>query len=517
MESIKWAPIESMQFESINVDFSEVDSLHGQWLEIKSNVEESNPKAYDRFNEELFRSWAIETGIIEGLYELDRGITETLIERGFVGEYVERNSSNRPTDELIPILRDHRESIDFVNTHIENSRPLDKWFIASLHQVITRNQKTYRALNQFGVFFDKELTGGEFKKLPNNPTRPDGIIHEYCPPEQVESELENLSRWYESHAEGGMHPLVMAAWLHHRFTQIHPFPDGNGRVARALLTWHLVKERLLPIVITRDTRADYIEALEEADGGDLTPLVKLVVRLQTDTIVRAINVRHESDADRTQQGAVSGIDTIEEIVRFIADRFEKKRAERERSLRSVQDIAIELRGYARNVMDESAVRASERLREAIGREIFTNTWLGGPDELNEHYYRLQVLGTARDSGHWVNFQEPRYFVHLTISERQHRRSPKMSLVVSLHNVGRHLTGVMAATSFIQFYYPGSSDRGRDDIEEDSDLDFEVCSAEAFMFTSRDNAFELKSRFESWVTQCFNIAFRRWADAFIEQA
>ncbi len=310
MESIKWSPIEPLGSETVNVDFPEVDSLHGQWLEIKSSVEESNPKAYDRFNEELFRSWAIETGIIEGLYELDRGITETLIEKGFVGEYVEKNSSNKPTDELIPILRDHRESIDFVNAHIGNSRPPDKWFIASLYRVITRNQKTYRAVNQFGVFFDKELNGGEFKKLPNNPTRPDGIIHEYCPPEQVESELDNLSGWYQSHAADGLHPLLTAAWFHHRFTQIHPFADGNGRVARALLTWHLVKERFLPIVITRDIRAGYIEALGKADGGDLTPLVGLLVRLQTDTIVKAINVRHDYDDTQTQLRAVPSVDAI---------------------------------------------------------------------------------------------------------------------------------------------------------------------------------------------------------------
>ena len=36
-------------------------------------------------------------------------------------------------------------------------------------------------------------------------------------------------------------PEVEAAWLHHRFTQIHPFQDGNGRIARALATLIFVK------------------------------------------------------------------------------------------------------------------------------------------------------------------------------------------------------------------------------------------------------------------------------------
>ena len=62
---------------------------------------------------------------------------------------------------------------------------------------------------------------------------------------------------------------MVVAWLHHPFAQIHPFADGNGRVTRALVTWHLVQHDHLPIVVTRDDRGDYIDALETADDGNL--------------------------------------------------------------------------------------------------------------------------------------------------------------------------------------------------------------------------------------------------------
>ena len=78
--------------------------MRRQWLEVKERVESSTPQAYSRFNEELSREWAIETGIIEGLYELDRGITQTLIRRGFLGEYVEQGSTNIPSEKLIAIM-----------------------------------------------------------------------------------------------------------------------------------------------------------------------------------------------------------------------------------------------------------------------------------------------------------------------------------------------------------------------------------------------------------------------------
>ena len=82
---------------------------------------------------------------------------------------------------------------------------------------------------------------------------------------------------------------MVAAWLHHRFAQIHPFPDGNGRVTRALVSWHLVQHDYLPIVVTRHDRNDYIDYLEAADDGDLTPLVAFTARLHQRSIVQALS------------------------------------------------------------------------------------------------------------------------------------------------------------------------------------------------------------------------------------
>lgn len=74
--------------------------------------------------------------------------------------------------------------------------------------------------------------------------------------------------------------LYSTAWLHHRFTQIHPFQDGNGRVARTLASLIFIRQGLFPIVITRNDRQEYINASEAADSGDLTRLINLFSRLQ---------------------------------------------------------------------------------------------------------------------------------------------------------------------------------------------------------------------------------------------
>ena len=505
MEAVKWSPIKPLDEEALDVDFTEIDSLHQQWLEIKTSVEDSDPEAYDNFNEELFRSWAIETGIIEGLYELTSGITRTLIQRGFAAEHIERDSSNKPPEQLITILRDHRAAIDHINTWIEKSRPLTKWFAQSLHQAITRNQPTYQTFDQFGARFEAELHRGEFKRLPNNPTRHDGVVHEYCPPEQVVSELDNLLELYDSYNHI-KHPLAVAAWLHHRFTQIHPFEDGNGRVVRALLTWHLVRKKFLPIVITRDLRSEYITTLEKADAGDLSPLVQLLIRLERRTLLDALSVEH---------GQLPTVDTIDEVIGFIVDGFQKKRKEEEAKLRSVQRIAVDLREYARELLHDETERICHQLGDSIQMEITPRISIGGPEEGNEYYYRQEVIETANAAGHWVNSQEPRYFVRVTLRVSQ-TRIPAMVFVVSLHSVGRHLTGVMAATSFMKYRYWSQDDR-EDDVDHGNDPDLEVCNPDPFLITVSNDASSLRHAFERWVRQSFSVALRKWGGTVIEQS
>ena len=501
--SIPWSPIEPLDMDSLDMDFREINGLHRQWLEVRASVEESTPKAYDQFNEELFRSWAIETGIIEGLYDLDRSVTLTLIQQGFSGDLIDELSSNVPPNDLVATLRAHRDSIDYVNGWIEESRPLTKFFIRSLHQAITSTQTTYQAINTLGQWFDAELRRGEFKRLPNNPTRPDGVVHQYCPPEQVESELDNLTRWYDASIGRGDHPLAIGAWLHHRFTQIHPFEDGNGRVVRALLTWHLVKSKYLPVVVTRDLRGEYISTLEWADHGDLTSHVRFLTRLELDSLHKALSVEVGQPP--------SSADTLGEVVGFIVDKFNNRRRDDERRLRSVQTVAVDLRQQAEGFLREQSERVCEQLEEGTQKELTALTLLGGPEEGNEYYYNSEILETAKDAGHWFNRHEARYFVRVTLRITG-SSAPVMVFVVSLHGVGRGLTGIMAATSFLKYSHP--ADQDNDDDRTDS-TEFMVCNPEPFLFTVSDTASDLRTAFDRWLMQGFSASLRRWGESVVD--
>src|SRR6266704_240630 len=84
--------------------------------------------------------------------------------------------------------------------------------------------------------------------------------------------LAPINAGYDATADA--HPVIRAAWLHHRFVAIHPFQDGNGRVARALTLLVLLRAHYAPLVVGRHQRGDYLDALDVA-AGDLRPLVRL--------------------------------------------------------------------------------------------------------------------------------------------------------------------------------------------------------------------------------------------------
>ena len=103
--------------------------------------------------------------------------------------------------------------------------------------------------------------------------------------------MDQLIAWHYEHTD--VAPEVEAAWLHHRFVQIHPFQDGNGRLARALATLIFIKAEWLPLVVRDDERDKYIGALEAADDGDLKRLIRFFAAVQRRQFINVIGIARD--------------------------------------------------------------------------------------------------------------------------------------------------------------------------------------------------------------------------------
>jgi len=493
----RWKRVEPLTEQDKAIDLSNVKPLGESWKQFKSRLRETNAAGLRQFNERLIRSLSVETGILERIYDLDRGTTEALIAKGFIEELIQRESTNIEPSTLVEILRDQEAAIYLVQDLVARARPFTRGVLFELHAILTRHQLTTRAVDQLGNRIDVPLRRGAFKEYPNNPKRPDGSTHEYCPPEHVASEIDNLLNWLDSYGEED--PLLVSAWLHHRFTQIHPFQDGNGRVARVLTTMVMLKGELLPLVVDRDRRTDYIEALEQADQGNLEGLVNLFATLQKNAILQALSLDVEAEQRAEKSLTAAVIESLEA-------KFSKRRQFKRQELLNVNAVAETLRSVAYGVINRRFQELTHRVFLRDERpEVFVRE--GGPDHGNSHWYKFEITTLNEPSKKWMNFNEGHFFVKAALRYEKIR----LVFVVSFHHVGRELTGVMEGTSFILLEtFDEAEGEGEDRGERVGQNRIPTC-VEPFVITWNTEAAKVEDAFQRWLDHSVAIALKEWAD------
>ena len=110
--------------------------------------------------------------------------------------------------------------------------PLTQNFIKTLHQTLLREDyKVYRNLPS-GVQTSYVIHAGQYKTRPNSVITRYGDRFEYAFPEETPSLMADLVDWYNKAEQvGKLTPVELAALFHYRYIRIHPFEDGNGRIA----------------------------------------------------------------------------------------------------------------------------------------------------------------------------------------------------------------------------------------------------------------------------------------------
>ena len=269
-----WRPLTGMPEEARAWGVPGYAAMAEEWAEIRERLKDrdrAEPKAFvDLWLVERLRAFAIETGQIEGLYTMRRGITLQLMAEGLSGVVGTHTVEGIEDRTIRGLLADQEAALHVLFEDISQGRPLTLHTIKTWHQLLTRHQETVTGLTLDGRKVQVRFTEkGRWKDRPNNPKRPDGVVHQYCPPEQVQQEMD---RFIELHGEirDADYPTdVEAAWMHHRFVRTHPFRDGNGRVSRLLMAHAYVRRGEPPPVISHEIRPRYINALEAADRGNL--------------------------------------------------------------------------------------------------------------------------------------------------------------------------------------------------------------------------------------------------------
>ena len=294
----EWRPLTGMPQGAEAWAMPGAADLEAEWAECRRLLGEGSPESrfVNGWLRERVRAFALETGQIEGLYTLRRGVTEQLVAEGFAGAVGAHTLEGLNDETVRGLLQDQEAAHDMTFDDVASGRSLSAYMLKSWHALLTRHQATVVALTPQGkrvqVEFERK---GQWKIRSNDPRRPDGVVHEYCPPEQVEPEVERFLRMYNDDIRHKRYPVnVESAWLHHRFVRIHPFQDGNGRVSRLLMAWAYLKRRLPPPVVTAQGKPVYIAALEAADRGRLKALSDYIGDRATETARGAVLTAREA-------------------------------------------------------------------------------------------------------------------------------------------------------------------------------------------------------------------------------
>ena len=254
------------------------------------------PDAMGRLAQKLRIEWNYHSNAIEGNV-LTLGETRTLILHGLTAR-------GKPIRDHLDI-EGHDEAVKAIEETVQKGGALNHTFIRNLHGILLKEPYEMPAETPDGRRTMRLISVGEYKTMPNNVRTRTGEMHNFAPPEQVQPMMSDLIDWYRAKEAEGEHPIIIAATFHYRFVQIHPFDDGNGRMARLLMNLILMKHGYTIAMVQRDGRDRYIAEIEQAQAsGSLAGFIAYIAeccRYSLDLHLRAArgeSIEDPEDIDR---------------------------------------------------------------------------------------------------------------------------------------------------------------------------------------------------------------------------
>ncbi len=177
-------------------------------------------------------------------------------------------------------LREHLEAsnnakaFDLMEELAKKKRSIDHITIQEIHEIVTRC-----ILEEAGRYRTRNV-------------RITGAVK--APPDWSKI-VKLMDELIEKIAESKDHPVETASFLHHKFVEIHPFSDGNGRVARLLTNLYLIARDYPPVVLKKEDRGKYYKSLKAADAGNLGPFANFIAKAVDENLTLYLSISGGTD------------------------------------------------------------------------------------------------------------------------------------------------------------------------------------------------------------------------------
>lgn len=238
--------------------FNEVDILK-QKLDSKRPLPKSTLKS---LKETINLEWTYNSNGIEG-NTLTLRETQVVLEGITVG--------GKSIKEHLEAIN-HEKAILYLDDLLKDDNPITEWNIKGIHQLVLKDIDDENA----GKYRNENVTIKGANHIP-----PDYLVV----PQLMEQLIVNYNSWKE------YHPIIRAALLHGELVKIHPFVDGNGRTSRLLMNLDLMSSGYVPLIIKKENRLKYYEALDKAHTtNDYTDFIKLITKAEIDMLTKYLNI-----------------------------------------------------------------------------------------------------------------------------------------------------------------------------------------------------------------------------------
>ena len=238
-----------------------IERLYAEWLSLQPISEE----AQNNINRKFMLEFNYNSNHIEG-NTLTYGQTELLLMFG----QVDGTAKMHDLEEM----KAHNVGLKMMQEEAEDKeRPLTETFIRELHRTLLREDYVVNKNLPDGTTTTYTVHAGRYKTRPNSVITVTGEKFEYASPEETPALMTALVDWYNKEADKGeLSAIELATLFHYRYIRIHPFEDGNGRIARLLVNFILLRAGYPMIIVRSSDKESYLSALNICDVNvGLTP------------------------------------------------------------------------------------------------------------------------------------------------------------------------------------------------------------------------------------------------------
>jgi Fic family protein len=273
-------------------------------------------------------------------------------------------TERKPRNESEQMIFNNLRGIKFITEELD--KELDFEFIIEIHKIMTAKTSA-------------EYCSGAFRETQIYvQDHVDGEIA-HTPPEahDIKVFMQDLCDFANSEKQF-IHPIIKASIIHFMFGFIHPFSDGNGRTARALFYWFLLKKDyslIKNISISRailNSRIQYDKAFlkTEHDDNDLTYFINYSIKSLRVAFESLINYRDKKKAEAETANLIA--------YRMLTKGLNKRQADLMAHLYSKEDAIVNITTYSNrhNVVRQTARKDLNELiiiglinEEKVGRDI----------------------------------------------------------------------------------------------------------------------------------------------------